>query len=170
MVGMPNVFKWFGGQAKAFIGREIDKRQLGSARDIVALARKLAPERTSYLRSTIDYTYEQRTHTLHLHADAHYAFFVEYGTRFMVAQPFLRPALLAAGKWWGRSQIHFQEIRSPGTIPMPRANSAAIARNMGINRGLDRKFGWRRKPRVVIQGKIARSLTGYKPPIEGRYG
>ena len=48
------------------------------------------PVRTGYLRSTI--FYRVWAQTLKFGATADYAPHVEFGTRFMAAQPFLRPA------------------------------------------------------------------------------
>lgn len=162
-------FRWFGDRVKAEIGKEIDRRQLAAGRAIVARARQLAPVRTGQLRAGIDFTYRQDTHTLQIHSDSGHGFFVEFGTRFMVAQPHLRPALAEFGRFWGISELHFPEIRTPGTIPMPRANAAAITRRDVINRKVEGKFRLRRRPRVVFHGRTSKSLQGYKPPYESRY-
>jgi len=55
-------------------------------------AKTFVPVRTGFLQSTI---YGERTSELtgFVGATAPYAFFVEFGTRFMRAQPYLRPAL-----------------------------------------------------------------------------
>lgn len=54
-------------------------------------ARELAPVRTGFLRDSI-VAYEVRPGTWHVDARAPYAAYVEYGTRYMHAQPFMTPA------------------------------------------------------------------------------
>jgi len=67
-------------------------RQLASwAADVKALAKQLVPVRTGHLRSSIyakiqDWVAE-------IGAEATYALFVEFGTRYMQAQPYLYPAI-----------------------------------------------------------------------------
>ncbi len=61
------------------------------ASDVKAAAMTRAPVRTGYLRSSIyalvkDWIAE-------IGAEATYAMFVEFGTRYMMAQPFLYPAI-----------------------------------------------------------------------------
>jgi HK97 gp10 family phage protein len=57
------------------------------------MAQSIVPVRTGYLRSTIYYTVTADDMTLELGATAEYAAYVEYGTRFMSAEPYLRPAM-----------------------------------------------------------------------------
>ncbi|RLC80976.1 MAG: hypothetical protein DRI61_04665 [Chloroflexi bacterium] len=67
-------------------------RQLASwAADVKALARQLVPVRTGHLRSTI-YT-KIRDWVAEIGAEAAYALFVELGTRYMRARPYLYPAI-----------------------------------------------------------------------------
>lgn len=61
-------------------------------------ARQLVPVRTGFLKRSIRRVREGGKYILR--ALAHYALYVEYGTRYMAAQPFLRPAL--EGINWGR--------------------------------------------------------------------
>ncbi len=61
------------------------------ARRVAASANSKAPERTGYLKSTI-YS-EIQEWVAEVGAAAAYAIFVEKGTRYMRAQPFLEPAL-----------------------------------------------------------------------------
>ncbi|MEM2107846.1 MAG: HK97 gp10 family phage protein [Candidatus Bathyarchaeia archaeon] len=63
------------------------------AADVKAEAMRLAPVRTGHLRSSIyavvhDWVVE-------VGAEAAYAVFVEFGTRYMMARPFLYPAIQA---------------------------------------------------------------------------
>jgi len=59
---------------------------------VTGRAREIVPVRTGYLRSTI---YSERTGFLgwEVGASAFYAGFVEFGTRYMSARPYLRPAV-----------------------------------------------------------------------------
>ncbi|MEM2118866.1 MAG: HK97 gp10 family phage protein [Candidatus Bathyarchaeia archaeon] len=59
--------------------------------NVIALAKQMAPVRTGHLRSSIyakinDWVVE-------ISAEATYALFVELGTRYMQAQPYLYPAI-----------------------------------------------------------------------------
>jgi len=67
-------------------------RQLASwAADVKALAKQLAPVRTGHLRSSI---YSKISEWVaEIGAEATYALFVELGTRYMQAQPYLYPAI-----------------------------------------------------------------------------
>jgi HK97 gp10 family phage protein len=67
-------------------------RQLASwTADVKALAKQLVPVRTGYLRSTI-YARVQEWVAV-VGADAPYALYVEFGTRYMQARPYLYPAI-----------------------------------------------------------------------------
>jgi HK97 gp10 family phage protein len=67
-------------------------RQLASwAADVKALAKQLVPVRTGYLRSTIYAKVEEWV--AEIGAEASYAMFVEFGTRYMAARPYLYPAI-----------------------------------------------------------------------------
>ena len=61
------------------------------AADVKAEAMRKVPVRTGYLRSTIYATVKDWV--VNVGADATYASFVELGTRFMQAQPYLWPAI-----------------------------------------------------------------------------
>jgi HK97 gp10 family phage protein len=61
------------------------------AADVKALAKQLAPVRTGHLRSSI---YAKISEWVaEIGAEATYALFVELGTRYMQAQPYLYPAI-----------------------------------------------------------------------------
>jgi len=68
------------------IGQALDQ---GGAQ-ICDIARTIVPVRTGFLRSTIGYSADGLT--LELSASAYYAGFVEFGTRRMKAEPYMRPA------------------------------------------------------------------------------
>ncbi|MGQ9506530.1 MAG: HK97-gp10 family putative phage morphogenesis protein [Candidatus Bathycorpusculaceae bacterium] len=67
-------------------------RQLASwAADVKALAKQLVPVRTGHLRSSIYAKINEWV--AEIGAEATYALFVEFGTRYMQAQPYLYPAI-----------------------------------------------------------------------------
>ncbi len=100
MIGL-NAFNWFGDAIRNRIYGDIDTRMRAAGQAAVARAQALVPVRTGHLKSSIGYIYRQSDHTLQLYADAMYAIFVEYGTRHMRPQPYIRPALLEAGRLAG---------------------------------------------------------------------
>ena len=61
------------------------------AMEVREYSKTLAPARTGYLRSTI-YAKVQEW-TAEIGAEASYAIFVEFGTRYMQARPYLYPAV-----------------------------------------------------------------------------
>jgi len=61
------------------------------AAEVKALAERLVPVRTGYLRSTIFATVKEWV--VDVGAEATYALFVENGTRYMKDQPFIYPAV-----------------------------------------------------------------------------
>jgi HK97 gp10 family phage protein len=64
---------------------------VGWAADVKALAKQLAPVRTGYLRSSIYAKIQEWV--AEIGAEATYAMFVEFGTRYMQARPYLFPAV-----------------------------------------------------------------------------
>lgn len=60
--------------------------------EMEATARQIVPVDTGFLRSTIYHKVDPDGLTLELGAMADYALYVEMGTRFMAAEPYLRPA------------------------------------------------------------------------------
>lgn len=66
----------------------------GLAIDITNRAKQLSPVRTGFLRSTIGWRREGNTVIIFVRA--FYARFIEFGTRFSSAQPFMRPAFAEA--------------------------------------------------------------------------
>lgn len=65
-------------------------------------ARELAAVDTGRLRSSIQHTpgTDANGPYVDVGTNVTYAPHVEYGTQRSAAQPFMRPALLLAGKWW----------------------------------------------------------------------
>ncbi len=73
--------------------REVHRFLTSWAADVKAEAQRIVPVRSGHLRSTI---YAQiQEWVANIGADAAYAYFVELGTRYMQAQPYLYPAIQA---------------------------------------------------------------------------
>jgi HK97 gp10 family phage protein len=64
--------------------------------EMVALSRGVAPVRTGFLRGSIFREVIESELSLTFGATAPYASYVEFGTRRMAAEPYLRPALDAS--------------------------------------------------------------------------
>lgn len=88
------------------------RMQLQTEHDLVVLglrvqsrARELAPVDTGRLRASIvssGLERDARGAFVRIGTNVFYAGFVEFGTRYMAPQPYLRPALLEAAQAWGR--------------------------------------------------------------------
>jgi HK97 gp10 family phage protein len=61
--------------------------------DMEDLAKSIVPVRTGFLQSTIYHQVDESTLAMDFGATADYAGYIEFGTRRMAAQPFIRPAL-----------------------------------------------------------------------------
>lgn len=71
--------------------RQVQKQLENWAAEVQALAKQLVPVRTGHLRSSI-YT-KISDWMAEIGAEATYALFVEFGTRYMQAHPYLYPAI-----------------------------------------------------------------------------
>ncbi|MGB9841628.1 MAG: HK97-gp10 family putative phage morphogenesis protein [Candidatus Bathyarchaeales archaeon] len=71
--------------------RHVHRLLASWAADVKALAKQLAPVRTGHLRSSIYAKIQEWV--AEIGAEATYALFVEFGTRYMQAQPYLYPAI-----------------------------------------------------------------------------
>ena len=71
--------------------KHVHKKLVSWAADVKALAKKIVRVRTGHLRSRI-YA-EVKEWVVRIGADATYALFVEFGTRYMRARPYLYPAI-----------------------------------------------------------------------------
>lgn len=72
---------------------EVHNQLVRWAAEVKALAERLVPVRTGYLKSTIYATVKEWV--VDVGAQATYALFVENGTRYMKDQPFIYPAVYA---------------------------------------------------------------------------
>lgn len=75
------------------VQRHVHRLLASWAAEVKALARQLVPVRTGHLRQSI-YA-EVRGWVVRIGAEATYALFVELGTRYMQARPYLYPAIQA---------------------------------------------------------------------------
>lgn len=133
---------WFGDKFQQFIDREIEKRAHAAGKAMVAVAKSLVPIDTSYLHDHIYYTYYAKERLLTLHADSHYAYFVEHGTWRTKPHPYLRPALAIAGPAF-LSGVSTQVMAgtsnpvsyTPRTI-LPHIRPHIAAANKKFNRGI----------------------------------
>ena len=71
--------------------RHVHRKLVSWAADVKAFAKKIVRVRTGHLRSRI-YA-EVKAWVVQIGADATYALFVELGTRYMRARPYLYPAI-----------------------------------------------------------------------------
>jgi HK97 gp10 family phage protein len=71
--------------------RQVHSQLASWAADVKALAKQLVPVRTGYLQRSIYATVKEWV--VNIGAEAAYALFVELGTRYMKAQPYLYPAI-----------------------------------------------------------------------------
>ncbi|MEM3697361.1 MAG: HK97 gp10 family phage protein [Candidatus Bathyarchaeia archaeon] len=71
--------------------RHVHRLLASWAADVKALAKQLVPVRTGHLRSSIYAKIQEWV--AEVGAEATYALFVELGTRYMQAQPYLYPAI-----------------------------------------------------------------------------
>lgn len=80
------------------------------SRRVQSLARAKAPVRTGHLRSSIK-AGKVSDGVWRVEAGAHYAVYVEYGTRYMRAQPYFRPAVAEATRMF---QADFRTVLRRG--------------------------------------------------------
>jgi HK97 gp10 family phage protein len=127
--------KWFGDRARAIVVREIDRimREAGAA--WVARARELVPVDTGKLRDSIGSVYDQTKRQLILYCDMPYAGFVEWGTRFAKARPFMRPALSVVPRIFRGSSA----LELPNVAEKYQERTASFAR--GKTRGAKIRVG-----------------------------
>lgn len=90
---MSNLVEWFGDKIQAEVRRRMIQKMETWGPKVVAEAFRLCPKDTGQLSRSIGWSMRQSDMTLQIHADQHYAIFVEMGTSRQPARPFLRPAL-----------------------------------------------------------------------------
>ena len=91
------------------ISQRIDQQAMALGQQVVSIAERYAPKRTGRLATSISFTYSSTTHEISFIVGAPYGVFVEYGTRYSMAHPFLRPALNTVGSIYGfETSMNFQ--------------------------------------------------------------
>lgn len=78
--------------ASALIKNSVSQELDVVGADMEDLARSIVPVDTGFLQSTIYHRVDPAALTLEFGATADYALFVEFGTRRMAAEPYIRPA------------------------------------------------------------------------------
>ncbi len=94
-------FNWHGDRVIDEVAERINRQLDATGRSVVQIAETYAPKRTGRLATSIAYHVDYASHTLTISVGAPYGVFVEYGTRHMRPQPYLRPALNTVGSIWG---------------------------------------------------------------------
>lgn len=83
------------------MARRVEANTAAAARtwalNVSRLAKARAPVRTGYLKKSI-YARKIGPKAWRVRVGASYGIYVEYGTRYMAAQPYLRPAIRIANK------------------------------------------------------------------------
>ncbi len=83
------------------IYNRIQANMLEMANRVVRLAEQYAPKKTGRLAASIGFDWNAANFQVVFTVDAPYGIFVEYGTRNMMAQPYLRRALNTVGPQYG---------------------------------------------------------------------
>lgn len=114
---MAGAFQWFGDKVATWVGQQIDNRLHQAGQRIVARAQQLAPVKTGALRNSILYVVGESAgltgHYLSIQVGMPYGIYQEFGTRNIPPHPYIRPALIEAGRIFGaETQMQFA---SPGT-------------------------------------------------------
>lgn len=161
-----SIVNWFGDRFLKSAKEKLDARMRSAGEAAVREATMLVPVRTGYLQSSIGYVYDQSKQELRVHADAPYAFFVEYGTRFMLAHPFLRPALNTISREFG-GNLSLEFPNTPNLVGTSRPGSARTA---SINKDLTRRLakGGSRKASVSVSRGKWNGPNGGRTPWKGR--
>lgn len=94
-------FNWNGPAVIDEVEARLVRQMNDLGHQVVDIAQLYAPKRTGFLASSIHAETDPATLTLTILVDAPYGIFVEYGTRYMSPQPYLRPALNTVGPIYG---------------------------------------------------------------------
>lgn len=84
---------WNGQQLLTDINDSINAQGLALASRLQTKARANAPYDTGYLSRSIDVLYDAPGKSIEIYIGAEYGLFVEFGTRYAMPHPFIRPAL-----------------------------------------------------------------------------
>lgn len=96
-------FRWLGQQVMNWVEDKVDSRLHAIGNRVVDRAQQLAPVDTGALRDSIGYVVagEGLRRTLSIQVGMPYGIYQEFGTRNIPPRPYIRPALLEAGRLWG---------------------------------------------------------------------
>ena len=83
------------------ISQRIDAQAMALGQQVVSIAERYAPKRTGRLATSISFHYDPVTHSISFIVGAPYGLFQEFGTRYMMAHPYMRPALNTVGTIYG---------------------------------------------------------------------
>lgn len=139
-------FVWHGDPLLQRVYQTADQRMMLAGVMMVERARELAPVHSGELRDSIGFIYRQSDRVVQLYADAPYAIFVEFGTYFMKARPYLRPAMaMAAVAWGGEMHLAFKNapiLKTELASPKTRQHRNIMAHNRAVGTHFNRgSFG-----------------------------
>ncbi len=107
------MIEWHGDEVQQQIQARITANMLKLGSTVVLTASVLAPKRTGELSRSIGFDWNAESFTLVFTVDAPYGMFVEYGTRHMRPQPYLRRALEQVGPIYGfNTEMAFANVPS----------------------------------------------------------
>ena len=98
---MASYVEWHGQQVLDDVHHRLEGNMLALGQQVVAIAERYARKRTGRLATSIHFDFNREDLRLVFVVDTPYGMFVEYGTRNMRPQPYLRPALNAVGPIYG---------------------------------------------------------------------
>lgn len=150
------MIQWNGQQVLDEIGHRIDQQANEIGKTFVRVANTYVPRRTGALARTIDDTYDNSTHTIQFIAGSptvNYAIFVEFGTRYTMAHPYIRPALNTVGTIWGFNT----EMVFAGTA---RTDTELLARGPGYLAGKGLTAGQKRHVKYNLKPVSERHHVG----------
>lgn len=164
-----------------FLGKtraNVLRRLTETVAEVERLAKSYAPVDTGELVAGIYSVMFPSEMKGRVYSSAPHTIFVEFGTRLWMGHPFLRPALIGAGKMWGGSfetsihlapamprnqpglRVHpgFKPTVHSGTLPEHIWNAKEIAKRDRLSDRLNRKL---RHTAVVYHGQFR---EGYAAP------
>jgi HK97 gp10 family phage protein len=104
-------FGSFSQQFSDEVHRRITDEMQQRAKVVVSIAERYAPKQTGRLATSIGFTYDDASMTVTFIVGAPYGLFVEYGTRHMAPQPYLRPAINTYFEAYGfNTAMEFQNV------------------------------------------------------------
>lgn len=115
--------------------------------------RRQVPVRTGFLRDSITYAHDKKKVQSTVYVPPFYGIYVEFGTRFMRPQPFVRPALLDAVRIWKLTRVSI--------LLRPRAQVSEPLQAMTA--------GFRRPRTQLLTAAQERHVKKYLSPVQRRF-